>query len=225
MNNIKQVSKKQKAYDYMKSKIMEGFYVPGQRIVINQLVKELATSAIPIREAVRQLEAEGLIEYQQNIGPVVTPIDESEYIDTLSTLAVLEGYATALSKTALTDKKIKILTDLNQQMKGALAEFEFGKFGELNRRFHDLTYDNCPNHYLIESIRKTWMQLDSIRLTGSTFNPKRAKESINEHEHIIQLLSEDADFQLIEAAVRSHKLNTVKSYHERKRQPNGTTFI
>ncbi|MBP2076060.1 GntR family transcriptional regulator [Oceanobacillus polygoni] len=225
MNNTKRVSKKQKAYDYMKSRIMEGFYAPGQRIVINQLVKELATSAIPIREAVRSLEAEGLIEYQQNIGPVVTPIDESKYTDTLSTLAVMEGYATALSKASLTEEQITFLKDLNQQMKEALTEFEFGKFGDLNRKFHDLTYDSCPNQYLIESIRKTWMQLDSIRLTGSTFNPKRAKESIDEHEHIIQLLSEDADFQVIELAVRSHKLNTVQSFHERKRQPNGTTFI
>jgi DNA-binding GntR family transcriptional regulator len=47
-------SKKQKAYEYMKMKIVEGHYAPGQRIVINQLVKELSTSAIPIREAVRQ---------------------------------------------------------------------------------------------------------------------------------------------------------------------------
>jgi len=223
--DTKRVSKKQKAYNYMKTKIVEGQYAPGQRIVINQLVKELSTSAIPIREAVRQLEAEGLIEYQQNIGPVVTPINENEYADTLSTLAVMEGYATALSKDTFTEERIAVLEKLNENMKEKLAEFDFGKFGELNREFHDLTYDNCPNQYLVETIRKTWVRLDSIRLTGSTFNPKRANESIGEHERIIELLSEGTDFQEIELAVRSHKLNTMRAFHENKKQPNGTTFI
>lgn len=219
------MNKKQKAYNYMKTRIIDGFYAPGQRIVINQLVKELSTSAIPIREAVWQLEAEGLIEYQQNIGPVVTPINENDYVDTLSTLAIMEGYATALSAETFTEKRIAILTDLNQKMKEALVEFNFGEFGKLNREFHDLTYDNCPNRYLVETIRKTWVRLDSIRLSGSTFNPKRANSSIEEHEHMIKLLSEGAAFQEIELTVRSHKLNTIKAFHENKQLPNGTTFI
>lgn len=221
----KRMSKKQKAYNYMKTRIIDGFYAPGQRIVINQLVKELSTSAIPIREAVWQLEAEGLIEYQQNIGPVVTPINENEYVDTLSTLAVMEGYATALSAETFTEKRIATLTDLNQKMKEALVKFNFGEFGNLNREFHNLTYDNCPNQYLVETIRKTWVRLDSIRLSGSTFNPKRANSSIEEHEDMIMLLSNGAAFQEIELAVRSHKLNTIKAFHENKQLPNGTTFI
>lgn len=221
----KKVNKKEKAYHYLKNKIIHGHFAPGQRIVINQLAKTLSTSAIPIREAVRQLEAEGLIAYQQNIGPVVTPIDENEYVNTLSTLAVLEGYAAALSIGKFTEERIEMLSNLNLQMKEALTEFDFGEFGELNRKFHDLTYENCPNNYLVETIRKTWLRLDSIRLTGSTFNPKRAKESIDEHEKIIKLLHEGADFHTVESAVRSHKLNTVQAFHQNKEKPSGTTFI
>lgn len=221
----KRMSKKQKAYNYIKTKIIDGFYAPGQRIVINQLVKELSTSAIPIREAVRQLEAEGLIKYKQNIGPIVTPINDDEYVDTLSTLAIMEGYATALCRETFTENRIDVLKDLNQKMREALANFDFGDFGKLNRQFHVLTYDKCPNKYLIEAIQKTWIRLDSIRLSGSTFDPKRANNSINEHEQIINLLSEGAAFQEIELAVRSHKLNSIKSFHENKSYPNGTTFI
>ncbi len=219
------MSKKQKAYNYMKTKIINGFYAPGQRIVINQLVKELSTSAIPIREALRQLEAEGLIEYKQNIGPIVTPINDYEYVDTLSTLAIMEGYATALSRESFTEKRIATLKELNQKMKETLTNFDFGEFGKLNREFHVLTYDQCPNKYLMETIQKTWIRMDSIRLSGSTFDPKRANNSIHEHDHIIKLLSEGAAFQEIELAVRSHKLNSIKSFHENKTHPNGTTFI
>jgi DNA-binding GntR family transcriptional regulator len=218
-------NKKQKAYEYMKSRIVEGHYAPGQRIVINQLVKELSTSAIPIREAVRQLEAEGLVEYQENIGPVVTPINENEYVETLSVLAVMEGYATALARDLFPKKKITELISLNEMMKEALEEFNFEEFGKLNRQFHYITYNSCPNKYLVETIRKTWERLDSIRVTGSTVHPKRAKESIREHEQIIKLLENDADFDMIEAAVRQHKLNTVKAFLQQKERVTGTTFI
>lgn len=224
MSNVK-ISKKQKAYEYMKTKIVEGHYAPGQRIVINQLVKELSTSAIPIREAVRQLEAEGLVEYEQNIGPIVSPINENEYEETLSVLALMEGYATALSQESFPEEKIDDLVRLNNEMKEALEEFNFGEFGKLNREFHYLTYSKCPNKFLVDTIKKTWERLDSIRVTGSTINPKRAKKSVAEHEHIIQLLKDKASFEEIELAVRRHKLNTLDAFKQNKAKITGTTFI
>ncbi|WP_342387949.1 GntR family transcriptional regulator [Salinicoccus bachuensis] len=219
------MSKKQKAYEYIKIRIIEGIYAPGQRIVINQLLNELSTSAIPIREAVMQLEAEGLIKYQQNIGPVVTPIDESAYADTLSTLAIMEGYATALSKDAITGDVIEELSHLNRQMEAALETMDFSKYGELNHTFHELTYSVCPNRYLVEEIKKTWLRLDSIRISGSTLNIERARQSIAEHAHIISLIGGEGDFQEIEMTVREHKLNTIKAFHEKKHSTRGTTFI
>ncbi|GEL76972.1 GntR family transcriptional regulator [Tenuibacillus multivorans] len=216
------MNKKQKAYNYMKSKIIEGLYVPGQRIVINQLVKELETSAIPIREAVRQLEAEGLIEYQDNIGPVVTPIDESQYIETLTVLAILEGYATALSKDHLPAQELSNLKNINHDMMLALDEFDFTEFGALNRKFHDKIYQFCPNKHLVDTVRETSRKLDSIRVTGSTFHPKRAQSSIEEHERIIELLNQKVDFEMIEHEVRKHKMNTVAAYKNQKERTSNT---
>lgn len=221
----KRTSKKQKAYNYMKEKIVKGFYAPGQRIVINQLARELSTSAIPIREAVRQLEAEGLVEYKQNIGPVVRKINENEYVEALTVLAVMEGYATALAHGTFTEDAITKLYELNEQMKEALMEFNFGIFGKLNREFHFLIYSHCPNQYLVDAIKRTWDKLDAIRVAGSTINPKRAKESIAEHEEIIQLLEKDADFHKIEQVARSHKLNMVDAFLKGQNQVTGTTFI
>ncbi|CDQ40495.1 MULTISPECIES: GntR family transcriptional regulator [Virgibacillus] len=221
----KTITKKQKAYDYMKSRIIEGHYAPGQRIVINQLVKELSTSAIPIREAVRQLEAEGLIDYQNNIGPVVTPIDKSEYLDTISVLAVMEGYATALSSQhEFSQVKIIELTTKNQQMKEAIEAFDLQSFGQLNREFHELIYSQCENTFLVEEIRKSWRKLDSIRRTGSAFHPKRAFASIQEHQQLIDLLSKNADFELIEKAARTHKLNTKEAFNNQNTQIRSEGF-
>lgn len=219
------INKKQKAYEYMKSRIIEGFYAPGQRIVINQLVKELSTSAIPIREAVRQLEAEGLIKYKDNIGPVVTPINEGEYIDTLAVLAVMEGYATALSYDSFPEEKLVNLTEMNEKMTEAIDDLDLQEFGRLNREFHNLIYSNCPNKYLANEIRNTWRKLDSIRRTGSTLHPKRVKESIQEHRQLIELLSGDAGFETVESAARTHKLNTLEAYKNQKGNIGGNVYL
>ncbi|MFU0791831.1 MAG: GntR family transcriptional regulator [Virgibacillus proomii] len=209
------ITKKQRAYDYMKSRIIEGYYAPGQRIVINQLVKELFTSAIPIREAVRQLEAEGLIEYQNNIGPIVTPINKDEYFNTMSVLAVMEGYGTALSSQhGITKEKLAELSEKNNQMKEAIDEFNFQNFGRLNRAFHELIYAHCKNTFLVDEIRRLWIKLDSIRRAGSAFHPKRALASIEEHEQLIELLRKRADFEIIEKVARMHKLNTRDAFKD-----------
>lgn len=76
-------NKQQKAYRVIKARIIERIFVPGQRIVIDQLAKELKSSSIPVREAVRQLESERLILYKQNVGPVVAQVNETAYSDTL----------------------------------------------------------------------------------------------------------------------------------------------
>ncbi|MDQ7864069.1 GntR family transcriptional regulator [Peribacillus frigoritolerans] len=82
---------------------MDGTYGSGQRIIIDQTAKELSLSPIPVREAIRQLESDGLIQYKPYSGAVVTSINESEYIETLSVLSLLEGYAAALSSLTMND--------------------------------------------------------------------------------------------------------------------------
>ncbi|MGM7700798.1 GntR family transcriptional regulator [Pseudalkalibacillus sp. Hm43] len=214
--NSKPTSKQQFAYKLLRARILDGTYGPGYRIVIDQIAREIETSAIPVREALRQLESDGLIQFKPYSGAVVTPINENEYLETLSVLAVIEGYATSISGQHFPKERIPELKGINEQMRRALDELDFISFGKHNRAFHALTYEYCDNHYLVENIRSTWKRLDSIRRSGSTFMPVRAKESIEEHEEIIRLLDATAEPHVIESFVREHKMNTVKSfYHQR----------
>ncbi|MCF6136748.1 GntR family transcriptional regulator [Pseudalkalibacillus berkeleyi] len=210
------MNKQQYAYKLLRARILDGSYGPGFRIVIDQIAREIETSAIPIREALRQLESDGLIQFKPYSGAVVTPINENEYLETLSVLAVIEGYATAISGQHFPKERIPDLEEINGKMKQALEDLDFTTFGSQNRAFHALTYEYCDNQYLVENIRSTWKRLDSIRRSGSAFMPVRAKESVREHEEIIRLLSTRAEAHVIEEYVRDHKLNTVKSfYHQR----------
>jgi DNA-binding GntR family transcriptional regulator len=208
-------NKTQIAYEYILSRIENGVYGPGYRIVIDQIARELSLSSIPVREAIRQLEAEGWIQYKPYTGAVVSNINEKEYLETLSVLAVLEGYATALSSSNMKEGMIEQLAELNKKMEQALQEFDFEQFSELNYEFHALIYEHCGNAYLEEQIKQIWQRMKRIRAYGFTFVPQRAKESIKEHEEIIRLLKEQAPRNEIEDFVRQHKLNTAEAFKNR----------
>lgn len=214
--NITPTSKQQYAYKLLRSRILDGTYSPGYRIVIDQIAKENAISAIPVREAIRQLESDGLIQYKPYSGAVVTPINEGEYLEALSVLAVLEGYATAISAKQIPEERINELQEINNKMEKALEDLDFLSFGKYNRMFHGLTYDHCNNNFLVENIRATQSRLDSIRRAGSAFIPIRARESVKEHNQIIQMIKTNQPFDTIEAFVRAHKMKTLQAFSERK---------
>ncbi|MCK7607405.1 GntR family transcriptional regulator [Geobacillus stearothermophilus] len=209
-------NKTQLAYEYILSRIENGVYGPGYRVVIGQIARELGLSSIPVREAIRQLEAEGLVEFKPYTGAVVSNINEKEYIETLSVLAVLEGYATALGSANLTKEAINELERLNERMERALEELELERFSELNYEFHSLIYAHCGNAYLEEQIKQIWQRMKRIRAYGFTFVPQRAKASIEEHREIIRLLREQAPPHEIEQYVRQHKINTAEAFKRRR---------
>ncbi|MEN2768615.1 GntR family transcriptional regulator [Ornithinibacillus xuwenensis] len=209
-------NKQQKVYRVLKGRIIEREYVPGQRIVIDQIAKELETSSIPVREAIRQLEAERLVVYKRNIGPVVAEVNESDYLDTVYVLAVLEGYATAQAGKDFPKEKLNQLCELNQLMEVALEDFDIIQYSKLNAAFHRIICEECKNTYLIESIQHTWNRIDSIRGTGSTLYSKRVKESITEHQQIIELL-ENGDSDKLEFLAREHKIKTAENFEKRRR--------
>lgn len=215
-NQHSTISKTQYAYEFLRSKILEGVYVPGQRIVIDQIAKELGTSTIPIREAIRNLESDGLIQYKPYSGAIVSAINETEYIEVLSVIAILEGFAASLSARHLTAQNFNELQQLNDQMDEALTNFEFEKFGQLNRKFHAVIFEKCGNTFLIDQIGLAQQRLDRVRRSIFTFVPQRARQSIEEHVAIINLFKENAPAHKIEEVVRQHRINTLIAFQNRK---------
>ena len=210
------MSKKEFVYTHLRARILDGTFGSGQRIVIDQVAKELRVSIIPVREAIRQLESEGLITYKPYSGAVVTSIDEKEYIDTLNVLSVLEGYATALSAQLLTDEDIEKLIQLNNDMEKAVGEYEFELFGELNRSFHASIIQKCGNPVLVEKIEETQDRMDRVRKSIFSMVPKRAYQSIQEHSELIQCLKERAPMEQVESIIRKHRKNTLDAFLHRK---------
>lgn len=204
-------TKQDYAYQVLKERILGRKLLPGRRIVANRFAQEIGTSAIPVREALLRLEAEGLVGITPHIGAVVTLISGMMIERTLETLAVLEGYATRLA--APCDPGVlDVLERLNAAMLEAIDDKDWDGFSARNRDFHFAIYAVVENSVATDTIAGLWNQLDNY-LSAGAFHlmPDRARSSVAEHTEIITLLgAPEADLDTLERVARQHKLNTAR---------------
>jgi DNA-binding GntR family transcriptional regulator len=217
------MNKHEQTYARIRQRILDGTFAPGHRLVLDALARDFGISPVPVREALRRLEAEGWIIYKPNVGAQVAPIDEGRWEQEMRVLAVLEGNATALAAPYLHRSDFLRLNQLNDAMRTALNDGDMVEFSALNRRWHFSIYERCPNTYLLELIEETYERLGALRRTVFTYVPERTRESLAEHKQIRDLLQCGAKFAEIESAARAHKLRTVDAFlssqHTHTEQP------
>jgi DNA-binding GntR family transcriptional regulator len=206
------VTKQEMVYRAVRERILSGAYGPGYRVVIDALAEEFEVSGLPVREAIRRLEAEGLVVYRPNAGAQVAPADPGLFDEEMTVLAVLEGYGTALAAPCMGDKEIAQLKAVNEAMVTAMNEMDSLRFGQLNQEFHGLIYESCPNEALVGMLRDVARRLDAIRRTVFVQIPYRGAASVAEHHELIELIERGASADKIEKLAREHKLATVKSF-------------
>ena len=215
--SVGHLNKHEQAYLVLRERIMNGVYVPGYRLVIDALARELGVSAVPIREAIRRLEAEGWVAYRPNTGAQVAPLDVHQYEAELSTLAVLEGYAAALAAPQLSGEDLTHARAINARMQQALSAADIPTFTRLNKELHFFLYDRCPNKYLVDLLRQTWERLEVRNHTDFNYIPQRGWASIEEHTRLLDLIEQHTPASEIEQEVREHKLHTLEAYRNSSR--------
>lgn len=206
--DLKGLSKPEIAYRLLQERILEGVYPAGHKLVLDTISREIDMSVVPVREAVRRLETEGMVVYERNVGAKVAEIDAHEYRDTMEALSVVEGAAVMLASGRYTREDIAEARALNEQMRESLPHLDPAEFSALNKRFHLRLTDACDNAVLSDMVDACWKRL--MRLGQSTFAmaPNRAYSSVDEHEGILNLIESGADPSEIERAVRAHRLAT-----------------
>lgn len=206
--------KQEAVHEEIRERILSGSYGPGYRLVIDRLAEEFGVSALPVREAVRRLEAEGLVVFRPNAGPQVTPADPSVFENNMTVLAVLEGYATAEIAATMTAEDLRQLDDETDTMARCIEVLDLLGFSRANQRFHRHIHEACDNPTLRDLMLTTERRLDAIRRTVFVHIPYRGLSSIADHREIVRLIRTGAEPEVIEAAAREHKLRTVKAFRE-----------
>ncbi|MCW4458555.1 GntR family transcriptional regulator [Microbacterium sp. MPKO10] len=206
------LSKSERAYRWIRERIESGRYVPGYRLVLGQIARELDVSVVPVREAIRRLEAEGLVTFERNVGAQVAMIEVTEYVHTMQSLAIIEGAATSLTAHLMTPERIAAARDINDAMAASLDDFNPHRFTELNKEFHAVLYEGCPNPHILDLVHKGWNRMRALRDSTFSFVPGRARDSVTEHENILTLIESEAALLDIELAARNHRLATLEAF-------------
>ncbi|MDO5662521.1 MAG: GntR family transcriptional regulator [Brachybacterium sp.] len=205
-------SKSELAYDLIHTRILAGHYEPGTRLVLGTLGAEIGTSVVPVREAIRRLEAEGMVTFEKNIGARVAEIDDTEYLETMQTMSIVEGAAVALAAPVISPEALTEARTLNERMRDLIADFDPVAFTSLNEAFHRLLSDPCPNTSLRMLVDRGWARLGRLRRSTFSYVPERALASVEEHAALLRLIETGAPAHDIELAVRSHRLATPHAY-------------
>ena len=143
--------------------IMAGEIAPGDRINENQLALRFGTSRGPIREALRSLEAGGLVELKPNRGVFVRSISLQEACDIYDVRAALFGLAGRLCAERLTEAEIKDLKDLVSAMEKAAKTKDFDTYYPLNLKLHEFIIDHSGNPVLASHYRDLVKMLHLFR--------------------------------------------------------------
>lgn len=212
-------SKSEQAYTLLSDRIASGALVPGYRLVLGTIAAELGCSVVPVREAIRKLEAEGLVLFERNVGATVASVDTELYLHTMQTLSVIEGAATALAAPLLSAEDLGRARVINESMRRTLKDFDPRRFTELNNQFHTVLYENCPNPHILDLVHRGWARLAAMRTSSFDHVPGRAHHSVAEHEALLDLLAAGAPAAEIEHAARTHRTNTLNAYLAATGQP------
>jgi len=174
----------QSAYRQLLDEIRSGALVPGARLREIELAERLGISRTPVREAIRQLEADGLVAHLPRQGATIRSLDHAEVVELYEMRAVLEGTAARLAARAASDIELAELVALNAELAAAPAG---AQAREVNRIFHRTLIEAARNRFLIKAmsaLQKTLLILGPTTLA----EPERAASAFVEHGAVLTAL-------------------------------------
>ncbi len=167
--------------EMIREAIRDGHYKPGEHIPETDVASWLAVSRTPVREALRRLEAEGLLTFASWRGAVVAELDRQQVSELYAMREVLEAAAARLAAQQIGNVELDILGDLHAKSTSALADPK--NLAALNRQFHSTIYNAAHNRYLVETLSSLRNSLALLR--GTTLSDRaRAERALEEHGEI-----------------------------------------
>ena len=179
--------KSQTIYRALRERILSNELRSGTRLVLRQLANEYDSSDIPVREALRMLERDGLVEMLPYRGARVTTLTAREIEETYFIRGHLESIATGLAAERITQAELDALDALMVQMRAAVEAQDGPRFSDLNHDFHATIVAACGNEMLRELTMDIWQRHSGFQRVFRMV-PGRLARSQSEHEGIMAAL-------------------------------------
>ncbi len=188
-------------YEELKKSILTGRIPPGTRMMEVNMAEEMGVSRTPVREAIRKLEKEGLVEIEPRRGAYVSDISVKEMVDTLVVREVLESLATSLAAENRSQEDVSKLEKMTSEYSDAIVEGDMEKIIHVDERFHSAIVDMSGNKTLIQLFEP--VQEFALRFRYLYYdNFARYENMPTEHMNIVE-------------AIRSGDVETAKKVSDR----------
>ena len=179
--------------DELEQDIVTGTLRPGERLDEQSLAARFGVSRTPIREALMQLAAAGLVTLQQRRGAFVASLSLKEIIERFEVMATLEGACGALAARRITDEERQELLEAHEACARQAAGGSADAYYYANERFHHVIYEACHNAFLAEQARQLHNRLKPYRRLQLRLR-NRVAGSLGEHQAIVDaILAGDGD--------------------------------
>ena len=177
-----------RAYEAVRSGILGGRYLAGARLTEQEIATTVGVSRTPVREALRRLDAEGLVEFTPNLGAVVTTWNEEDSDEIFDLRAMLEAYGVRRATVRATDTQIAEMRRLAELQYRESVERKAGhleRIGELNSQFHRRMQEAAGSPRLVRALAG----LIEAPLMMRTFQKYTAEDLQRSAQHHLEIVS------------------------------------
>lgn len=195
-----QMMKRDLIVEDLRRRILSGELSRGARMPQDELAKQFGASITPVREALRLLEAEGLLVSEPHRGVRVAGVDLDKVKATYVVRRLVESYAMQRATTRMSPRDLKQARAMLVRMEQESAAGEVDAFRRDNREFHFFFYERCGMPSLSEQIEGMWQAFPWDLMLNT---PERVRQSHQEHLEILRAV-EAVDVEAVAAATESH---------------------
>jgi DNA-binding GntR family transcriptional regulator len=199
----------EEAVDRLRDLIVQGDLAPGQRLNERLLSEKLAISRTPLREAIKLLATEGLVELLPNRGAVVATMDTARLAETLQVMGALEGLAGELACRKSTPEQIAEIRDLHNEMLSMHARGDLASYFRYNQAIHLKIVEASGNPVLANTYRHLNVNVRRARYMAN-LSKERWDAAVREHEEILRALAA-RDVTRLKRLLRDHLANKMAS--------------
>lgn len=202
INKASTPTRAQWVYEQLKEAILSGALEPGERLIVDQLARDFGTSPIPVREAIRRLEAEELVETTPYIGARVAPVRTDQLEELMAIRLQLEPLLARTAVLGATPEAIEELDDLVRRMDEAATRDSLA-YARLNYEFHRKLYSLSPWSVTLRIVNTVW-ELSARTRFVLVQVPSSIELSQAEHRAMVDALRR-RDGKELERLVRTQK--------------------
>jgi DNA-binding GntR family transcriptional regulator len=195
-------SLRNKVYKHIKEQIISGVHGPGDTLLESKLAEELGVSRTPVREAIHQLELEGLVEVSPKKGAAVLGISSKDVEDIYAIRQLVEGLAARRATEHLTESELKELQKIFDLMEFYANKQDLEEVTQLDNRFHQIIYEATHSKILLLTLSNLHQYVRIARLESLKYHD-RLPHTIEEHRAILKAFL-DKDPDLAEKALANH---------------------